>query len=217
MKHILLIISCFYLMTACAEENQTKTNSQNSKNNNNLKVATFGGGCFWCVEAIFQEVEGVKKVVSGYAGGHTVNPTYYEVCTKNTGHAEVIQITFDLTKIAYQDLLDIFFKTHNPTTLNRQGADKGTQYRSIVLYSSQQQKEIAEAYIQGLNKEKIYDSPVVTEIKELTTFYEAEKKHQDYYSLNKNQSYCMYVIRPKLDKFQKEFKDKLRKDNTIAK
>lgn len=209
------IMFCFCFMIACAE-GQTKTNAQKNELKH-MEIATFGGGCFWCVEAIFQNLEGVEKVVSGYAGGKAVNPTYSEVCRGFTGHAEVIQITFDTTKITYQELLDVFFKTHDPTTLNRQGADKGTQYRSIVLYSSLEQKEQAKDYIEALDKAEVYRHLVVTEIKELKKFYEAEKGHQNYYNLNKNkQAYCSYVIQPKLDKFQKEFKDKLKKNKAVA-
>ncbi|MCO6175700.1 peptide-methionine (S)-S-oxide reductase MsrA [Flavobacterium sp. NRK F10] len=174
------------------------------------EIATFAGGCFWCTEAIFQEVKGVKKVVSGYIGGTTKNPTYKEVCTGATGHAEAIQITFDPTEVAYEDLLEIFFGTHDPTTLNRQGADVGTQYRSEIFYYTQAQKEKAEHYIQLIEKEKLYTKPIVTKVSPASEFYPAEDYHQDYYSQNASQGYCQMVIAPKLEKLRKYYHSKLK-------
>ena len=179
------------------------------------ETATFGGGCFWCTEAIFKSLKGVETVESGYSGGKVKNPTYREVCTGETGHAEVIQITFDPAVIPFKDLLEVFWKTHDPTTLNRQGADVGTQYRSVVFYHSPEQKEIAEKYKAELNKENVFEKPVVTEITPFDKFYKAESYHQDYYENNSSQGYCQIVIVPKLEKFKKVFKDKLRK-NTPA-
>lgn len=182
----------------------------NSQNNKNMEVATFGTGCFWCTEAIFQQLKGVESAVSGYSGGTVKNPTYKEVCTGNTGHAEVIQITFNPNIISYKDLLEVFWKTHDPTTLNRQGADVGTQYRSVIFYHNQQQKELAEEYKKKLDKAGIYNNPVVTEISEYKEFYKAEDYHQEYYNQNKSQPYCNFVITPKIEKFKKVFKDKLK-------
>lgn len=174
------------------------------------ETATFGGGCFWCTEAIFKSLKGVEIVESGYSGGKLKNPTYKEVCSGETGHAEVIQITFDPTVIGFRELLEVFWETHDPTTLNRQGADVGTQYRSVVFYHSPQQKEAAERYKTELNKENVYNKPVVTEITPLDKFWPAEKYHQDYYANNSTQGYCQMVIVPKLEKFRKIFKAKLK-------
>ncbi len=175
----------------------------------NLQLATFGGGCFWCTEAVFQEVKGVEKVVSGYSGGNVPgHPTYREICSGLTGHAEVVQITFDGNVISYEDILLIFMTTHDPTTLNRQGADRGTQYRSVIFYHDEAQKEIAEVAVKELSS--YYDSPIVTEIKHLDVFYEAEKEHQDYYKNNQSQGYCSFVITPKLAKLRKLHADKLK-------
>ncbi|MCP4521540.1 MAG: peptide-methionine (S)-S-oxide reductase MsrA [Cytophagales bacterium] len=177
-----------------------------------MEKATFGGGCFWCVEAIFQELEGVSTVISGYAGGHTENPRYVEVCKGYTGHAEVVQITFDPSVITFKELLEVFFKTHDPTSLNRQGADTGTQYRSIVLYHSEEQKKQTEEYIDQLDNSGTYRKLIVTEVSPLKIFYEAEAGHQDYFANNKGkQPYCSFVIQPKLTKFQKAFSEKLKK------
>ena len=176
----------------------------------NLALATFGGGCFWCTEAIFQDVIGVEKVVSGYAGGHVNNPSYREVCNGTTGHAEVIQVTYDPAIISYEDLLFIFFKTHDPTTMNRQGADVGTQYRSIVLVHDEAQKEVAERVKGVLNRSGEYNSPIVTEIAPLDKFYAAEAYHQEYFNNNRYQPYCLAVIDPKVRKFRKSFANKLK-------
>ena len=176
-----------------------------------LEVATFGGGCFWCTEAIFLELEGVKKVESGYIGGKTANPTYEEVSSGTTGHAEATQITFDPSKISFGELLEIFFATHDPTTLNRQGADVGTQYRSEVFYHNEVQKKITEDYIKLLNQDNTFGKPVVTKVSVASQFYVAEDYHQNYYARNKEKSYCSYVITPKVEKVRKQFSEKLKK------
>ena len=168
--------------------------------NQNIEQATFGAGCFWCVEAVFQDIEGVMDVRAGYTGGTTDNPTYEEVCSGRTGHAEVIQIDFDSSKVGYAELLDLFWISHDPTTLNQQGADVGTQYRSAIYYHSDSQKVMAEKSIDNANNIKLYSNPIVTEVSVLDTFYIAENYHQDYYRLNKNAPYCQLVIKPKLDK-----------------
>jgi peptide-methionine (S)-S-oxide reductase len=178
-------------------------------NNKNLQLATLGGGCFWCTEAVFQEVKGVEKVISGYSGGNPPgHPTYREICSGLTGHAEVVQITFDANVISYQDIVVIFMTTHDPTTLNRQGADVGTQYRSVIFYHDEAQKEIAEVTVKEISS--YYDSRIVTEISPLDVFYKAEKEHQDYYKNNQTQGYCSFVITPKLAKLRKIHADKLR-------
>jgi len=178
--------------------------------NYNTDTATLANGCFWCTEAIFQQLNGVLKVTSGYSGGHVVNPTYKEVTTGTTGHAECIQIVYDPTLISFDELLEVFWQTHDPTTLNRQGNDVGPQYRSAVFYHSKEQKEKAEKYKEELNKSGAFDKPIVTEIAPFTSFYTAENYHQDYYNNNGSQPYCYYVIKPKLEKFQKVFKSKLK-------
>lgn len=178
--------------------------------NNESQIATFGAGCFWCTEAVFLNVKGVSKVVSGYEGGRVKNPSYREVCTGETGHAEVTQITFDPSKVSFEELLEVFWNTHDPTTLNRQGNDEGTQYRSVVFYHNAEQKRIAEAYKKQLDASHVYKTPIVTEITAASTFYPAEDYHQNYYALNPNQGYCQYVIRPKVEKFKKQFAAKLK-------
>ncbi len=175
-----------------------------------FEIATFGGGCFWCVEAIFERVNGVHQVESGYSGGHVINPDYKMVTSGTTGHAEVIQITFDPEVVSYLELLEIFFKTHDPTTLNRQGADVGTQYRSIVLYHNEQQNKLAREIIQDLDSEGIWNNPIVTTVEPFEEFYSAEAYHQEYYENNPNQGYCRLVINPKVEKFEKVFKEKLK-------
>lgn len=175
-----------------------------------MEIATFAGGCFWCTEAVFLDIKGVEKVVSGYIGGVTKNPTYKEICTGTTGHAEAIQITFDPEQVAYEDLLEIFFATHDPTTLNRQGADVGTQYRSEIFYHSLAQKDKAENYIALIEKEKLYEKKVVTKVSTATIFYPAEEYHQNYYNQNAEQGYCQMVIAPKLEKLRKYYKTKLK-------
>ena len=176
------------------------------------QVATFGEGCFWCTEAIFQRLNGVVKVESGYSGGTVPNPTYDAVCTGKTGHAEATQIFFDPKIISFKELLEVFWKTHDPTTLNRQGADVGTQYRSVIFYHNEEQKKLAEKYKQKLDSEKIWKDPIVTEINPFKNFYKAEDYHQDYYNRHGNQPYCTFVITPKIEKFENVFKDKLKKD-----
>ena len=170
----------------------------------NNEVAVFGGGCFWCTEAVFDQLEGVVSVVPGYAGGHTENPTYYQVCGETTGHAEVSKIVFDPGQITYTDLLDVFFATHDPTTLNRQGADQGTRYRSIILYINDEQKEQAEAFVKELNGSAAKGSPLVTEVTQLDQFYDAEAEHQQYYMRNTANMYCQLVIKPKVEKVRKK-------------
>ncbi|HYB73922.1 MAG TPA: peptide-methionine (S)-S-oxide reductase MsrA [Candidatus Sulfotelmatobacter sp.] len=173
-------------------------------------MATFGSGCFWCSEAVFSELNGVVSVVPGYAGGKLPNPTYEDVCTDTTGHAEVAQVTFDPSLISYRDLLEVFFSTHDPTTLNKQGADVGTQYRSAIFYHSPEQKAAAEKVIAELNAAGVWPAPIVTEVVPLTAFYPAEKYHQEYYRRNPNQPYCRAVISPKVDKFRKHHPAKLK-------
>lgn len=197
---VLLVSALLFPIGAVAQTKTEKTTMEKQ-----TAIATFGSGCFWCTEAIFENVAGVLKVESGYSGGKVKNPTYKEVCTGLTGHAEVVQLTFDPKKISYDQLLEIFWQTHDPTTLNRQGADVGTQYRSVVFYHDDEQKRKAEYYKKRLEEEKAFDKPIVTEIVPATEFYKAEDYHQNYYSLNSNAPYCTYVIRPKLEKFKKAF------------
>lgn len=175
------------------------------------EVATFAGGCFWCTEAVFLEIEGVEKVVSGYTGGATKNPTYKEICNGDTGHAEAIQITFDPKKVSFGELLEVFFATHDPTTRNRQGNDFGTQYRSEIFYHNESQNQIATQYIALLTQEAVFEKPIVTVVSPAVIFYEAEDYHQNYYNQNKSQGYCSYVITPKIEKLNKVFKSKLKK------
>lgn len=181
-------------------------------NRSDLEIATLAGGCFWCVEAVFQELNGVLKVESGYAGGHVANPTYKQVCYENTGHAETVQIYYDPKIISYQELLQVFFSVHDPTTLNRQGNDVGTQYRSVIFYRNDQEKELAEKAKADFAP-ALWDDPIVTEIVPFDTFYVAENYHQDYFNLNPNQPYCRVIINPKVDKFRKQFASKLKKTN----
>jgi peptide-methionine (S)-S-oxide reductase len=178
--------------------------------NDTIEVATLGSGCFWCVEAVFQDLKGVSKVESGYSGGQIKNPSYKEVCSGRTGHAEVIQVTFDPRVISFGELLEVFFSTHDPTTLNRQGADVGTQYRSAIFYHNPEQKRIAELAIATANESGDWKDPLVTEVTAYDTFYKAEDYHQDYYNINGTQPYCQIVIAPKVDKFKKKFQDKLK-------
>ena len=174
------------------------------------ETAVFGGGCFWCTEAVFQRLRGVSSVLPGYSDGHVKNPTYEEVSSGTTGHAEATKIEFDPAEISFRDLLDVFFATHDPTTLNRQGNDEGTQYRSIIFYMSPEQKAEAEKFISELEKDGIFSSPIVTQIRAFDKFYVAEDYHQNYYNQNKNKGYCMAVINPKLDKLRKRFAEKLK-------
>jgi peptide-methionine (S)-S-oxide reductase len=174
----------------------------------NLEIATLGAGCFWCVDTLFQDLRGVLKAESGYMGGKTTNPTYREICTGMTGHAEIVQVTFDPKIISFAEICEVFFTIHDPTTLNRQGADAGTQYRSVIFYNDENQKEIAEKA--KINAKEYWDDPIVTEISPVTTYYVAEKYHQNYYKLNPYEGYCQIVIAPKVRKFKKEFFDKLK-------
>jgi peptide-methionine (S)-S-oxide reductase len=179
--------------------------------NTNLQTATLAGGCFWCLEAVYDEIKGVQGVESGYAGGHMDNPTYRAVCNGDTGHAEVVQVHFDPNIVSYRDLLNVFFAIHDPTTLNRQGADAGTQYRSAIFYHDDEQKRIAEELIKDLNAQKIWDRPIVTEVTKLDKFYMAEDYHQEYFARNPYQPYCMAVVSPKVSKFRKHFIEMLKK------
>lgn len=175
-----------------------------------LDLITLGGGCFWCTEAVFQRLEGVEKVVSGYAGGIIANPSYKQICTGTTGHAEVINVYFDPSKISLESLLEVFWLTHDPTTLNRQGGDVGPQYRSSIFYYTESQKEIASKIKSELNAQKVFDRPIVTEITAFSNFYSAENYHQDYFNLNGMQPYCQFVVKPKVDKLKKYFADRLK-------
>ncbi|PVD53358.1 peptide-methionine (S)-S-oxide reductase [Terrimonas sp.] len=219
MRYLLLILGIVpvSVLLSCAQKNN---NSNNLKANNmsndtvatdiHKQIATFGTGCFWCTEAVFQQLKGVSKVTSGYSGGHVANPTYEQVCTKTTGHAEVIQIKYDPAVISFDELLEVFWQTHDPTTLNRQGNDVGPQYRSVIFYHTEEQKEKSEKYKAALDKSGAWTSPIVTAIEPYKNFYAAEDYHQNYYNLNGKQPYCYFVIRPKLEKFEKVFKSKLK-------
>jgi peptide-methionine (S)-S-oxide reductase len=180
--------------------------------NTNLQTATLAGGCFWCLEAVFDELKGVQSVESGYAGGHVENPSYKEVCTGRTGHAEVVRVTFDEGVVSYRDLLNVFFGIHDPTTLNRQGADVGTQYRSAIFYHDEEQKKIAEEVIKDLEAQKIWDKPIVTTLEKMDKFYVAEDYHQEYFANNPYQPYCAAVVAPKVAKFRKHYMDMLKKE-----
>ena len=179
----------------------------------NLQKATFGSGCFWCSEAVFSELEGVTAVEPGYSGGKVVNPSYEQVCTDSTGHAEVAQVTFDTNQITYRELLEVFFSTHDPTTLNRQGGDEGTQYRSVIFYHDESQRVAANDIIKELTQEKVFKSPIVTEVVPLKAFYPAEDYHREYYRRNPSEPYCQVVIAPKLAKFRAHFRAKLKKQS----
>lgn len=205
MKKIYLI--SLFCLSSYSFFAQTKPKTMNDE----LQVATLGSGCFWCTEAFFLKLNGVESVVSGYSGGKVKNPTYREVCTGLTGHAEVIQVTFNPKVISFEEILEVFWNTHDPTTLNKQGADEGTQYRSAVFYHNEVQKKIAEQYKAQLDKSGTYKNKIVTEITPFSVFYPAEDYHQNYYALNPNQGYCQYVIRPKVEKFNKQYASKLKK------
>jgi peptide-methionine (S)-S-oxide reductase len=211
---LILGIVTLFTSISCGQktENQKINKKMNEEKVNmaNMETITFGAGCFWCVEAVFQQIEGVVKVESGYSNGTAKNPSYREVCTGNTGHAEVVQVTFDPKKVSFDTILEIFWKTHDPTTLNRQGGDAGTQYRSGVYYSNEAQKIAAESWLKKLNDEHVFPNPIVTEIAALSNYSKAEDYHQDYYDLNGHNPYCQVVIKPKMDKLQKIFKDKLK-------
>jgi len=175
-----------------------------------LEFATLGGGCFWCTEAVFLEIEGVEKVISGYSGGHVKNPSYQQVVTGSTGHAEVIQVSFDPEIIPFMKILEIFFMMHDPTSLNRQGADVGTQYRSVIFYHSEEQKKVSEEFIAGLNETNLFNLHIVTQLEPFVEFFEAEDYHANYYNRNQNQGYCKFVIEPKLRKVEKNFNDRIK-------
>lgn len=181
-----------------------------TSNTDNKPMITFGAGCFWCTEAVFLGVKGVEKVVSGYSGGKIKNPAYREICTGTTGHAEVTQITYNPEVVSYPTLLEIFWNTHDPTTLNQQGADVGTQYRSVIFYNNEEERKIAEEYKDQLDKSGKFKAPIVTEISPLINFYPAEEDHQNYYALNPTQGYCQFVVRPKVEKFRKQFSDQVK-------
>jgi len=200
MKPLICCLLAIATLTACTAETNTTRPMQNEK----TELATVGGGCFWCTEALFQMLPGVKSVVSGYSGGQVENPTYEQVCSGKTGHAEVIQVAFDPAKVSYEKIIETFWEAHDPTTLNRQGNDVGTQYRSIILYNSDAQKAVAEK--SKAEAQKKFPSPIVTEIVPLKTFYVGEDYHQNYYRSNPNQSYCRAIIRPKVEKFEKKLK-----------
>ena len=205
MKNVLLLLFLFALsFTGISQGNK-------SKNTSSLETITLGGGCYWCVEAVYENLNGVKSVVSGFSGGSVTNATYEQVCTGRTGHAEVVQITYDNSVTDVNEIFKVFFTVHDPTTLNRQGADIGTQYRSIIFYKNQEQKKAAQSIITELNKAKVYENPIVTKIEPFTKFYKADDYHQNYYANNKNQPYCKMVIQPKIEKFEKVFKAKLKK------
>lgn len=213
-KTIISFLSITFFTSACG---QTKTKTMNTEDNTvtkttttNIDTATLGAGCFWCVEAVFQRLEGVLTVKSGYSGGSVKNPSYRDVCEGTTGHAEVCQITYDKTKVSFDEILEVFWKTHDPTTLNRQGNDFGTQYRSAIFYHNAEQKQIAEKYKAEINASGAYPKPIITEITALTNYYPAEDYHQNYFNQNGNEGYCKYVIQPKVEKFEKIFKSKMK-------
>jgi len=208
MKKISFIIAIAFSIIACNASEKPKENKLMEKGP--TEIAILGAGCFWCVEAVFEDLKGVYKVESGYMGGKIRNPTYKEVCSGMTGHAEVAKITYNPEEISFEFILSVFFKTHDPTTLNYQGNDHGTQYRSSIFYTSEAQKIAAEKIIEQLNEEKAYPKPIVTEVTKFDIFYVAENYHQNYFKNNPNQSYCQYVIQPKVDKFKKVFKDYLK-------
>ena len=198
MKNIFLIAIFALSLNGFAQNTKAKSAS-------NLETITLGGGCYWCVEAVYENLDGVKSVVSGFSGGKVANPTYEDVCTGTTGHAEVVQVTYDKTKTDINEIFQVFFTVHDPTTLNRQGADVGTQYRSVIFYKTEEQKKAAQSIIAELNKAKVYNNPIVTKVEPFKVFYKAEDYHQNYYANNKNQPYCKMVIQPKIEKFEKVF------------
>lgn len=215
-RQLLFSVLVLLQFSACSQQSsveQSATFKKMNENNNDTNkdtIATFGAGCFWCTEAQFQQLKGVTKVVSGYMGGSVINPTYKEVCTGTTGHAEVTNVYYDPAVISFDELLAAFFVSHDPTQLNRQGNDIGTQYRSVVFYHNDEQKNKAAGYIKKLNEEKVYPADIVTEVAAASTFYPAEDYHQNYYNQNGSEPYCHFVIQPKIEKFRKVFKDKLK-------
>lgn len=208
-----MVLCAMMACTSRGDEPVSDTESAASKSSKEA-VATLAGGCFWCTEAVFERMEGVSDVVSGYIGGHVPNPTYEQVCGKKTGHAEAVEIKYDPTKTTFEELLKVFFKTHDPTTLNRQGADVGPQYRSSIFFHSDEQKKEAEKFIAKLNESGEYDRPVVTTLEKATKFYPAEEYHQDYFRLNPFAPYCQAVVKNKVRKFNREFGDKIKKPET---
>ncbi len=216
LKIITVLLLSGFALTSCAQSKSKITETNNLKNiavseEKNLDTATFANGCFWCTEAIFQQLEGVVSVKSGYTGGYVANPTYQQVSNGNTGHAEALEIVYNPKKITYDELLEVYWKTHDPTTLNRQGNDVGTQYRSVVFYHNAEQKILAEKYKKALDEAGAFENPIVTTIEPIQNFYVAEDYHQNYYNENGSNPYCQMVVRPKLEKFKKAFKDKLKK------
>ena len=207
----LLLGSLVLSSTLKDSENMSQPNNQTATSSQGKEIVTLGGGCFWCIEAFLDELEGVEYVESGYSGGWVDNPTYQEVCTGTTGHAEVVQITFDAKVVSLKEILEVFFTMHDPTTLNRQGADVGTQYRSAIFYRSQAQKAIAEQVIREIEKANLWEAPIVTEIVQFKVFYKVEDYHQEYYKLNPGQTYCRIVIAPKIKKFREHFQHKLKR------
>jgi peptide-methionine (S)-S-oxide reductase len=211
----LLLAAIFLMLMGGATASAAETDAPDSAGGSPdaepkvLETATFGAGCFWCTEAVFQRLKGVQSVMSGYSGGHVKNPTYQQVCSGMTGHAEAIQVTFDPRRISYTELLEVFWKTHDPTTLNRQGPDVGTQYRSVIFYHSDEQRTLAQKYRGELDAAKAFRGPIVTEIVPFREFYRAEDYHQDYYNLHRQLPYCAKVVRPKLEKLERVFRDKL--------
>jgi peptide-methionine (S)-S-oxide reductase len=208
----LLVITAFLGLQACAQSNKTNLKDKNTKNIDmtNTETITLGSGCFWCTEAIYQRLEGVVKVTSGYSGGHIENPTYEQVCDKTTGHAEVCQIHFNESLISFEEILKVFFFIHDPTSLNRQGDDVGTQYRSVVFYHDVPQKDKTQRIIDKLSQEKVYSRAIVTEVSSFTSFYPAESYHQDYFAQNGTEPYCQMVVKPKFEKFEKAFRQVLK-------
>lgn len=205
MKKLILVCSLFIAFNSFGQNKII-----DKSNVSNLETITLAGGCYWCVEAVYENLVGVKSAISGFAGGKTINPTYEEVCSGRTGFAEVVQITFDKNSCSLDEIFKVFFTVHDPTTLNRQGADSGTQYRSAIFYKNEEQKLAAITIINALKKAKVYYNPIVTTLEPLTKFYKAEEYHQDYYENNKYQPYCQMVIQPKMEKFEKLFKDRLK-------
>lgn len=219
-KIAVTFVSAIFFMGACGQNNQTSVKNMETKSEGvkpvtgsgtNIDTATLGAGCFWCVEAVFQRLEGVLTVESGYSGGSIKNPAYREVCNGTTGHAEVARITYDKSKLSFDELLEVFWKTHDPTTLNYQGNDHGTQYRSVIFYHNEEQKKLAEKYKAEINASGAYPNPIVTEISPAKEFYKAEEYHQNYFNQNGEEGYCKYVIQPKVEKFEKIFKSKMKK------
>ncbi|NPV12477.1 MAG: peptide-methionine (S)-S-oxide reductase MsrA [Ignavibacteria bacterium] len=205
-----VLIFFLQLSTINCKGNIKMSEQTKNKNELNYELATFGGGCFWCTEAVFKQIDGVIETEVGYAGGDVENPTYEQVCTGKTGHAEVCQIKFDPEKISYNELLEIFFKTHDPTTLNRQGADVGTQYRSVIFYHNETQKNLAIEFIKKLEREGVFSKPIVTQVEPLKNYYRAEEYHQNYFEKNPYSTYCIFVVAPKVEKTKKIFQNKLK-------